>query len=121
MANDNSNNIVPLKRATMNTLSKPLRGTGGTKQPRRATVVLKDAILMAAAAVGADGKGLDGLLGYLTNIARTDPKTFCQLLARVIPLHVQTEDTGPQYYPSISEVQEELRRRGIPVERIFIQ
>lgn len=36
-----------------------------------------------------------GLSGYLTTIAFTDPKTFCGLLGRVLPLQVTGEDGAP--------------------------
>ena len=53
--------MKPKKR----TLSPPLRPFTGD---------LKETILAAVAAVGSDGKGKDGLQGYLANMARNHPK-----------------------------------------------
>jgi hypothetical protein len=50
---------------------------------------LKETILAAVAAVGSDGKGKDGLQGYLANMARDNPKLakrariFAEHFARV--------------------------------------
>lgn len=71
------------------------RGNAGKGRPRGAlnknSVVLKDAILLAAAAVGEDGAGFGGLQGYLQRIARKEPKSMAMLLARVLPLQVSLD------------------------------
>lgn len=74
----------------------------GTLMPARAkgtlnrtTRVLKEAILLAAEQVGWDGKGKDGLTGYLRKIAMTDTKSFCALLAKVLPLQISGPNGGP--------------------------
>ena len=54
--------------------------------PNKVTKLLKDAIIMAAEQVGLDGKGKEGLVGYLKKLARQEPKAFASLLARVIPM-----------------------------------
>ena len=59
--------------------------------PNRATMILKDAILRAAEVSGQDQKGKDGLVGYLTRIANKYPKSFTQLLAKVLPMHVTSD------------------------------
>lgn len=61
----------------------------------RHTRVLKDAILLAAEATGENGEGLNGLLGYLKLIARKEPKSFCMLLAKVLPLQITTNGGKP--------------------------
>ena len=64
------------------------RKTGGRKRGTRnkSTVAVKDAILAAFEQVGeAD---------YLAQVAREDPRTFCALLGRVLPLQVKGEITG---------------------------
>jgi len=88
-------------------------------QSSRTTVVLKDAIIYAAQCVGEDGKGLDGLVGYLKSIAKRDPKTYASLLARVIPLHVTSTNSTEVTYRSVEEVKAELRSRGILIDRIY--
>jgi hypothetical protein len=67
----------------------------GQGRPRGAsnktTTALKDAILQAAEATGLDGKGKEGLTGYLKAVARNDVKAFAALLGKVLPLQL----TGP--------------------------
>ena len=94
---------------------------GGRKKgvPNKLTTILKDALLLAAEQVGEDGEGKDGIVGYLRNIARTQPKTFAALLGRLLPY--QTNESPPEEvkYRSVEEVKEELRRRGILIDRIY--
>lgn len=54
---------------------------------------LKEGIIDAAVAVGSDGKGKEGLLGYLKMLARKHPKQYTGLLSRVMPLQI-TGDIG---------------------------
>lgn len=58
----------------------------------KTTKVLKDAILLAAEQVGFDGKGNDGLVGYLRRVASEDVKAFASLLGRVLPLQLTGAD-----------------------------
>jgi hypothetical protein len=70
------------------------KGEGG--RPRGAanktTVVIKDAVLKAAALSGKDGKGKEGLVGYLKRVADEDVKAFCGLLGKAMPLQVTGEN-----------------------------
>jgi hypothetical protein len=64
------------------------RGKGRKKGvPNKATAALKDAILNAFSQVGGEA--------YLVTVAQTDPKTFCTLLGKVLPLQVTGADDGP--------------------------
>lgn len=56
--------------------------------PNKTTAALKEAILLAAEQVGEDGKGHDGLVGYLRNVACQDVKAFAGLLGKVLPLTI---------------------------------
>ena len=56
--------------------------------PNRTTTLLKEAVLLAAYLEGRDGKGKDGLTGYLRMIAKKYPQSYVQLLNRVLPLQV---------------------------------
>lgn len=82
-------------------MSKPKVGldrskTGRAKgTPNKTTKALKDAILMAAEATGYDGKGKEGLVGYLKHVASSDVKAFSALLGKVLPMQVTAEDGGP--------------------------
>lgn len=68
---------------------KPGQGKHG---PQKSTIVLKEAILLAAEQAGEDGKGKDGLTGYLRRVAAEDVKAFASLLGKVLPLQVTGAD-----------------------------
>ena len=95
-------------------------GNAGRKagSPNRVTTVLKDAIILAAEAVGEDNRGKDGLTGYLKRLAKLEPKAFAGLLGRVLPYHI-TGHMVHQHYETKEQVQDELRERGLPIEAIF--
>jgi hypothetical protein len=59
--------------------------------PNKTTTQLKEAILGAATDVGEDGEGKKGLVGYLTTLAKAEPKAFASLLGKVLPLQVTGE------------------------------
>ena len=45
----------------------------------------------AAEAIGSDGAGKDGMVGYLQNIAIQHPPAFCRLLSRVLEQELEDE------------------------------
>lgn len=60
--------------------------------PNKTTSLLKEATLMAAEQVGRDGKGKEGLVGFLrTQAAKRNNGPFMALLGKVMPLQL----TGP--------------------------
>jgi hypothetical protein len=63
--------------------------TGGRVKgtPNKTTRALKDAVLSAFDTVGAED--------YLVTVAREDPRTFCALLGKVLPMQLTGEDGGP--------------------------
>jgi hypothetical protein len=64
------------------------RGQGRVKgTPNKTTKALKEAILAAFEEVGAET--------YLATVARENPKVFCALLSRVLPMTISGEDGGP--------------------------
>lgn len=77
----------------------PNRGNAGKGRPKgspnKTTALLKEAIILAAQQVGADGEGTDGLVGYCRYLASTEPKAFSTLLGRVLPMQVTGEGDGP--------------------------
>jgi hypothetical protein len=97
---------------------------GGRTQgtPNLMTRELKAAIFEAAHRLGSDGKGKDGVVGYLTHLAKNDIKTFVTLLSAVLPLQIKEEakhrrfhyDDEPVRYPTVAEIRQELRERGFP-------
>tara|TARA_R110000868_G_scaffold411243_1_gene702512 strand:- start:5526 stop:5795 length:270 start_codon:yes stop_codon:yes gene_type:complete len=62
---------------------KPGRPKGA---PNKTTAALKDAILNAFNSVGGES--------YLATIARDDPRTFCALLGKVLPLQIAGDENG---------------------------
>ena len=63
--------------------------------PNRTTKVLKEAILLAAEQYGENGKGKDGLTGYLRRLAGREPKSFATLLGKVLPTQLTGPNDGP--------------------------
>lgn len=67
------------------------RGNAGKGRPKgsanKSTKKLKDAILGALDEVGGQA--------YLVNIAQTDPKTFCGLIGKVLPMTVAGDPDQP--------------------------
>lgn len=71
------------------------KGAGRKKGvPNKLTTSLKDAILGAGADVGQDGKGKDGLRGYLRHVASSDVKAYSALLGKVLPMQIAGHDGG---------------------------
>lgn len=86
----------------------PAAGRGRAKgTPNRTTSVLKEAILLAAAQVGRDGRGKDGLTGYLRRVAINDARAFAGLLGKVLPMQVEGPRGGP--IPVEQQVDPKLR------------
>jgi hypothetical protein len=63
--------------------------TGGRKAgtPNKATKALKDAILAALDEVGGQQ--------YLVTVAQEDPRTFCALLGKVLPMQLSGDPDNP--------------------------
>ena len=84
----------------------------------KTTTLLKEAILLAAAAVGSNGKGKDGLVGYLMRAVIDFPQNYLGLLGKVLPLQllgsIKVED-GKVY--TTEEAEAILKDRGSQSER----
>jgi hypothetical protein len=86
--------------------------TGRARGTRnRTTTLLKDAILTAATLVGKDGKGKDGLVGFLMSLTK-EKAVYARLLEKVLPMQVSVEDKT-KYTPA--EALQRLRERGLPL------
>jgi hypothetical protein len=83
--------LQPEKAKTENAPNKKRGRPPGI--PNKHTAMLRDAILMAAEIVGQDGRGKDGLLGYLTTCAMRYPKQYLSVMARVLPYQVTVQKT----------------------------
>ena len=74
----------------------PAAGMGRPKGAQNKTTgALKEAILLAAAQVGKNGKGENGLIGYLEMLAVDEPTSFATLLGKVLPLQVTGDPDQP--------------------------
>ena len=95
--------------------------TGGRPPgtPNKVSRTLRECVLMAGEIVGSDGKGRDGLLDYLVRIARRDPKTFCGLLGRLLPVDLHTKAEEPERtFRTIEEVRAEMLQRGMSADYV---
>jgi len=72
--------------------SKPGERRGGRKKgtPNKLTADLKSAILGAFNEAGGQA--------YLSTIAQTDPKTFCTLLGKVLPMTIAGDPNAPMVH-----------------------
>jgi hypothetical protein len=86
----------------------------------RTTLLLKEAILQAATLVGQDGKGKDGLVGYLKMLAVRERAVYARLLEKVLPMQVNVEDKTVKIYTA-EEAAMRLRERGLPVPPMLLQ
>ena len=62
----------------------------------------------------ADGKGKDGLVGYLMALAAVEPRTFGALLRALLPLQIAPKYDDMITFRSSEELREELIKQGVP-------
>jgi hypothetical protein len=76
-----------------------------------------DAILNVGALRGSDGRGRDGLDGYMSMLASTSYRRFGILLGRALRFKMTarrvTDDEKPDFM-TVAEAKAELRRAGVP-------
>jgi len=70
--------------------------------PNHYTRDIKRGIIDAAVKHGSDGRGRDGLTGYLFHLAKKHPKAFAGLIGKTIPLQV-TGNVG-QYIGTVNVI-----------------
>jgi hypothetical protein len=80
--------IVPLKHGRGNPPRKPKGATA------KVTRDLKQGIIDAAANIGRDGEGTDGLTGYLEDLALHHKRAFAGLLVKILPMQVNANATN---------------------------
>ncbi len=80
-----------MAKANATSFKSGRRKTGGRRigVPNRNTRVLREAVLLAAAAAGSEN-GENGLFLYLTKVAKKQPAIFLPLLGRLLPLQVES-------------------------------
>lgn len=102
----------------------PFPGAGRKKgQVSKITRQLKEAILEAAEVVGFDKKGSGGLVGYLARLAIIEPKSYTQLLLKILPhtLNVKAEIEGEKVYRTHDEIAAKLLEKGLPLPAFLIE
>lgn len=83
---------MPEKQTSENAIGKGKPGPGRPKGvPNKTTQLLKDAILKAAEEAG----GEEGMVGYLTVQAMTNPQSFLPLLGKVLPMQLVGDVDAP--------------------------
>jgi hypothetical protein len=89
--------------------------SAGTRN--RVTTELKVAIMTAAAMVGSDNRGKDGVEGYLAWLARKEPDVFGRLLGKLLPYQLTGKDGGPVQFEAKTkeEVVQRFKERGLPL------
>ena len=58
-------------------------------------------------------------MSYLQWAAIKHPPAYLQLLARVMSTQIETSTKQSEPYKTVEELQQALRDRGLPVERIY--
>jgi hypothetical protein len=96
---------------------------GGRKKgtPNRLTAEIKETIIAAFTELGADGRGKEGLKGFIKKIGREDLKSSAMLLRAVLPMQVNASiNTSVNVkYKTLEEATEEARKFGLPERRVF--
>lgn len=119
--------------ASPSTPKKPYHALPGLPPPKRPgrpkgsvnrnTVLLRDAVMMAADLAGKqlDKKNKDhlGLVRYLKWLAINEPSSFVSLLGRIIPLQIDAKIRNEMVTNTRSELLQILSDRGLPVQSIF--
>lgn len=83
----------------------------------KTTLLLKEAIIMAAECEGLDTKGKDGLVGYLRRLSRREPAVFGRLMEKLLPYQLTGKDGSPMQlvHTTKEQVIERFKERGLPL------
>lgn len=88
----------------------------------KTTVLLKEAILLAAQAEGSDRLGKDGLVGYLRTLARREPAVYGRLLEKLLPYQLTGKDGSPMQmvHRTKEQLVERFKERGLPLPQSLL-
>jgi hypothetical protein len=83
----------------------------------KTTVLLKEALILAAECEGLDRKGKHGLVGFLRMLSRREPAVFGRLLEKLLPYQLTGKDGSPMQIVHSTEAQllERMKERGMPI------
>lgn len=86
-------------------------------KPNKTTMLLKEAIILAAECEGLDRKGKDGLVGFLRNLSRREPAVFGRLMEKLLPYQLTGKDGSPMQvvHSTKEQLLERMKERGLPV------
>jgi hypothetical protein len=90
-------------------------------QANKVTVLLRDAIPEALSRLGSDGKGKDGLIGWLMKQGQREPVAMMKLLDKLLPMQIQASGQVQHTYGSLEEITERFKSRGLPMPQDFTQ
>ncbi|MET4180694.1 hypothetical protein ABIB94_002794 [Bradyrhizobium sp. JR7.2] len=97
------------------------KNSGRTRGARnKTTLALREAALFAAEACGQDGRGTNGLVGFLTSLAQHQPAVFGRLLEKILPMQTSCEQTTTGRLTA-AEAATRLRERGLPVPSSLVE
>lgn len=87
----------------------------GTKN--KTTVLLKEAIIMAAEHEGLDRHGKDGLVGFLRMLSRREPAVFGRLMEKLLPYQLTGKDGSPMQvvHSTKQQLLDRMKERGMPI------
>lgn len=92
---------------------------GGRKAgtPNKTSMLLKEAIILAAESEGLDRKGKDGLVGYLRMLSRREPAVFGRLMEKLLPYQLTGKDGSPMQmvHTTKDQLLERFKERGLPI------
>ena len=100
---------------------------GGRKHgtPNKRTREYREALFEVANQIGSDGKGKEGLRGYLTVIAMYRPAVFVRMLGALMrpggasePDEPEPDEPEPEKRLTIEEAKAELRKAGFSEEKV---
>ena len=91
--------------------------------PNKYTAKMRDLILETAAGVGYDGKGKDGVLGYLKRCAEEERVAFLNAMVKLVPpkLHalIDASVTIEHEYETVEEAKDALAAEGIIIDQVL--
>lgn len=100
-------------------MKKPPNSGRAKGVPNKVTMLLKEAIPQAIENLGADGKGKDGLIGWLMNVAKKEPVAFLRLVDRLLPYQITGAGGGPvqMTYEKKEDIAQRMKERGMPIPK----
>jgi hypothetical protein len=91
--------------------------------PNKYTAKMRDLILETAEGVGYDGKGKDGVLGYLKRCAEEERVAFLNAMVKLVPprLHalIDASVTVEHEYETVEEAKDALAAEGIILDQVL--